>query len=498
MGIIVRQSISNTVLSYAGIALGFVLTILMFPHILTADQYGLTRVLISASFISSQFAHLGFQNLVIRYYPFFKKADPGQHGFLFWIITIPIAGFVLFSVIYLFASDTIIQYYSERSPLFVDYYLWVLPLTFFIIYFEVLNNYLRSLRDSTTGSFVKEVLQRFITIVVLAIYFFDWIGFGQFITLFVISYIFQPLIIGIQIWRRREFKLTPNLDIIRKKLVKGMASYSFYSMLGGLTTVIVWNVDIMMLGAMAGLDDTAVYSIAFYIVTVITVPQQSIHKIAAPLLADFIKSKQWNEVESIYRKSSLNQLIPGLLIFGLIWIHLDKLYLLLPDVYAAGLWVVFIVGIGKLTAMLSGLNGVILSNSKHYRVSFYTNIILVVVTIGANYLLIPVYGIEGAAFASALAIIIYNGVKYLYVLIKMKLQPFSRKTLWVILLGAVTIYVTHVWVDFSSIWLDIVIKSIIFPFTFMAPILYFKVSPDINELLESLPTYLKSVREKLS
>ncbi len=490
MGIIVRQSISNTLISYVGIALGFVLTILMFPHILTADQYGLTRVLISASFISSQFAHLGFQNLVIRYYPFFKKAAPQKHGFLFWIITIPIIGFLLFSVIYLMASDTIIRYYSERSPLFVDYYLWVIPLTLFIIYFEVLNNYLRSLRDSTTGSFVNEVLQRFITILVLAIYFFGWIGFRSFITLFILSYISQPLIVGLQIWRKRELQLIPNFSIIRKKLVKGMASYSLYSMLGGLTTVIVWNVDIMMLGAMAGLDDTAVYSIAFYIVTVITVPQQSIHKIAAPLLSDFIKSKQWGEVESIYKKSSLNQLIPGLLIFGLIWLHLDKLYMILPDIYAAGLWVVFIVGIGKLTGMVCGLNGVILVNSKHYRVSFYTNIVLVVITIGANYLLIPKYGIEGAAMASALAIITYNGVKYFYVLIKMKLQPFSIKTLWVILLGTVTIYITHIWVDFSSIWLDIIIKTIIFPFTFMAPILYFKVSPDINELLESLRTYL--------
>lgn len=489
MGIIVKQSISNTVISYAGIALGFVLTILMFPHILTPDQYGLTRVLISASFISSQFAHLGFQNLVIRYFPFFKKADPDQHGFLFWILTIPIIGFLIFCAIYLLTGDLIIEYYRQRSPLFVDYYLWVLPLTLFIIYFEVLNNYLRSLRDSTTGSFVNEVLQRFISIVILAIYFFDWIGFGQFVTLFVLSYISQPLIIGIQIWRKSEFKIRPNLNIIRKKLVKGMASYSLYAMLGGLTTVIVWNVDIMMLGSMAGLDDTAVYSIAFYIVTVITVPQQSIHKIAAPLLSDFIKSKQWSEVESIYKKSSLNQIIPGFLIFGLIWIHLDKLYLILPDVYSAGLWVVFIVGIGKLTGMVCGLNGVILVNSKHYRVSFYTNIILVIITIVANYLLIPKYGIEGAAMASALAIITYNGVKYFYVLIKMKLQPFSLKTLWVILLGAVTIYITHVWIDFSSIWLDIVIKTIIFPFTFMAPILYFKVSPDINELLDSFRTY---------
>lgn len=113
-------------------------------------------------------------------------------------------------------------------------------------------------------------------------------------------------------------------------------------------------------------------------------------------------------------------------------------------------------------------------------------LVLVIVTIFANYFLIPEYGIEGAALASALAIIIYNDVKYVHMLIKMNLQPVTIKTLVITLLGALTIFGTHVWVDFSSIWLDIMIKSIVFPFTFLAPILYFNLSPDINELLLAL------------
>ncbi|NBB76844.1 MAG: hypothetical protein GVY02_05640, partial [Bacteroidetes bacterium] len=213
--------------------LGFVLTILLFPHILHPDQYGLTRVLISASMISSQFAHLGFQNLVMRYFPYFKNADPQEHGFLFWIITIPITGFLLFCAIYLLAGDLIIQYYSERSPLFVDYYLWVLPLTFSILYFEVLNNYLRSLRDSITGSIVNEVVQRVVTILFLVLFFFGWIDFASFVMLFVSGYLLQPGVVALKIWRMQEWKIRPNLDILRKPLVMGMANYSLFSLLGG-------------------------------------------------------------------------------------------------------------------------------------------------------------------------------------------------------------------------------------------------------------------------
>ncbi len=486
MGIIVKQSISNLVISYTGIALGFLLTILLYPHILSPDEYGLTRVLLSASFVSMQFAHLGFQNLVIRYFPVFKRAAPENHGFLFWVLTVPIIGFMLFVGIYIAADGTIIAYYAEQSPLFVDYYLWVLPLTLFILYFEILNNYLRSLRDSVTGSFAMEIIQRIITISLLGIYFFDWITFHLFVTLFVLSYLMNPLIVGIQIARKGEWKLCPNMKLMRRPLIKGMANYGLFSMLGGLTTVIVWNVDIIMLGSLSGLDQTAVYAVAFYMASVIAIPQRSINKIVSPLLADFIKNKEWDEVGSIYTKSSLNQLIPGIFIFGLIWINLDVVYRMMPEFYAAGRWVVFIVGIGKIIEMVTGANGLILINSRHYRVSFYTNLILVAVTIAANYIMIPIYGIEGAALASVLAILVYNSTKYFWVLIKLRLQPFTKKTIFVALLGAISLLITQLFTLFDFYLVEAIFNSAVFTVLFAGPIITLSISKDLNSMLKNL------------
>lgn len=488
MGVIVRQSISNTLITYTGIGLGFILTIFLYPHILNPDEYGLTRVLISASYISSQFAHLGMHNLVMRYYPFFKKADPEHHGFLFWAISIPILGFLLYTLFFFLADDLLIHFYEDRSALFVEYYLWILPLTLFILYFEVLNSYLRSLRDSVTGSLSNEVALRIIIIAILGLYFFEWITFSQFITLFVLSYLIQPLSVLTQIWKKGAFRLKPNFKLLRRPLYKGMLNYGFYSLFGGLTTVLVWNIDILMLGSLAGLDQTAIYAIAFYIGSVITVPQRSIEKIAAPLLSEFIKNKKWREVESIYKKTSLNQLIPGFLIFGLVWLHIDRLFLLMPDLYAAGKWVVLIIGVGKLIEMGTGSNGIILINSKHYRVSFYTNVVLVVVTVALNYIFIPRYGIEGAAIASAFAFFAFNGVKCLFIKWKFGLQPFSLNTLIVVFLGGLSIYLTIGLSLFDAFWLNMLFNTALFLLLYLMPILYFKISPDLNELIGKMIT----------
>jgi len=242
----------------------------------------------------------------------------------------------------------------------------------------------------------------------------------------------------------------------------------------------------LMLGSLAGLDQTAIYAIAFYMASVIAIPQRSINKIVSPLLADFIKNKEWNEVGSIYTKSSLNQLIPGIFIFGLIWINLDVVYHMMPDFYAAGRWVVFIVGIGKIIEMITGVNGLILINSRHYRVSFYTNLILIAVTIGANYIMIPLYGIEGAALASVLAILIYNGTKYLWVLIKMRLQPFTKKTVIVTLLGIGSLSVTQLFTLSDFYLIEAIFNSVVFTVLFAGPVIIFSISEDLNDMLKNM------------
>lgn len=494
MGIVIRQSIQNAAITYLGIGLGFILTIFLYPHILNPDQYGLTRVLISASLICSQFAHLGFHNLILRYFPFFKKVSPERHGLFFWALVIPFVGFLVFTIIFFLSDQVLISLYSDRSPLFTDFYLWVLPLTLFVLYFEVLNNYLRSLRDAVSGSFLNEVLQRVFVIALLLLYLFEQFSFPQFIALFVCSYGVQPVLLIVRISRKGGLQLKPRMDLLRRKLLRGMAGYSLFSLLGGLTTVIVWNVDVIMLGAMAGLQSTAIYAIAFYIGSVIAVPQRSVEKIAGPLISDFIKNKQWDDVAMMYKKTSLNQLIPGIFIFGLIWINLDLLFLFLPEVYSTGRWVVFIIGVAKLIEVGTGANGIILLNSSHYRVSFYSNIVLVIVTIGANYLLIPKYGIEGAALASAIAILTFNTVKSMYIFLKIGMQPFSRAGLSALVLGMILMLFFDYaagWLPESE-WLRSGLYSILFTLLFAGPVLYFRMSDDLNNVLS---TFMKKLRQ---
>ena len=495
MGVIIRQSIQNTLISYLGVGFGFVSTILLYPRILTTDQYGLTQLLFSIALVCSQFAHLGVKNMIIRFFPYFGHSEQSRSRFFTFILLVPLAGFVLFSLLFLLAQDLFISSYQDQSALFEEYYLYLIPLVLGILFFEVLNNYIRALHDAVTGSFVHEVLLRALIIVLLVIYYFELITFTSFMIGFAACYCLQPMYLLAYLGAKDELKIgTPKLQK-RSKFLKGMGVYGAYSLLGGLATLLVGKIDIIMLGAILDLESTAVYAIAFYVGSVIAVPQRSILKIATPVLAGFIKEKKMAEIKSLYKRTSLNQIIAGSLLYIGIWANMHNLMYLLPPEYQGGKWIILVIGFAKLFDMATGINGGIILNSKHYRFDLYTTLFLVAVAITTNYILIPIYGILGAALATAISILFYNSIKLLFVWITFSMQPFRWNSLLVIAIACVCLALSFQLPYLQNFFIDLMVRSTAITVVFIGSILLFNLSEDVENLISE---GLKQLKENLS
>lgn len=496
MGVIIRQSIQNTIISYLGVALGFVSTILLFPNFLTTDQYGLTRVLYSLALVSSQFTHLGAKNIVIRYFPYFKHSEPSRYRFLTLMLLVPVAGFLLFSGIYLLLDDLFLTYYNDQSALFSEFYLYLIPLVFGVLFFEVINNYVRALQDSVTGSFVNEVLIRLLIILLLVAYHFELMSFVGFMVGFITIYAIQPIYLLVYLYRRGELGLRFPALSKPSKFIKSMGIYGAYTLLGGLATLLVGNIDLIMLGAMIDLESTAVYAIAFYVGSVIAVPQRSIIKIASPLLAGFLKEKKFAEIESLYKRTALNQIIAGTLLYIGIWANMHNLMDLLPPEYQGGKWIILVVGAAKLFNMATGVNGSIIANSKYFRFDLYTNIMLIFLTVGTNYILIQYYGMLGAAIATAISIFIYNFVKFVFVWITFSMQPFRWNALVVLGIAAACLLISFEIPYMVNFVVDVFVRSTAITALFIGTILLFNLSDDVKNLLfniyQKVESYLRS------
>ncbi|MBK8581649.1 MAG: hypothetical protein IPL86_07390 [Flavobacteriales bacterium] len=84
MGTVARQATWNTLLTTVGMGLGFVNMALLFPRLLSPDEFGLPRLMVSIAVVAAQIAHLG-ENTVIRYFPYFRDKVNGHRG-LFGVV----------------------------------------------------------------------------------------------------------------------------------------------------------------------------------------------------------------------------------------------------------------------------------------------------------------------------------------------------------------------------------------------------------------------------
>ena len=159
--------------------------------------------------------------------------------------------------------------------------------------------------------------------------------------------------------------------------------------------------------------------------TLVQIPGRSIMQIGKPILAKAWERNDRDEIQDLYHKSALNQMLIGSLMFIGIWLNIDDVLLLVPEKYQGVQYVFFFIGIAKLFDTSCGLNGGILVTSDKYRYDLVINVILIVLTLITNVIFIPIYGMEGAALATAVSVIIYNMLKWFLLKYWYGFQPFT-------------------------------------------------------------------------
>ena len=479
MGIIEKQATKNVIFSYLGAGLGF-LIVLWSAHLLTPAQNGVTKLLISYSALFSQFANLGFTAVTIRLFPYFRNKEKGHHGFLFYAILVSAIGFLLCWVVYLFIKSNLIETNIEKSALFVDYLIYLMPLTLFTVYFNIFDSYLRATYSSVAGSFTRELLQRILLIGVLILFFFDMISFSVFVLLFVSFTCLPTLMLLYYIVKQKEWHIKPVRGFVSKELRKEMIKLSLYSILAGGAGVIILNIDAIMVNKFLGEAKTGVYGIVFNFGSLMLIPARSIYRITSSIVAENFKQNKINEIHKLYIQSCNTQLAIGVLLFIGIWANIDNIMLLLPPAYASGKYVILILSAGYLVEMATGINQVIIANSAYYRYDAYFVIAIVGFVILANYIFIPLFGITGSAIATALTVLLSNTFRFMFLILKFKMQPYNFNSIKIVLIAAASFLPSFFLPFLNNLYLDIAIRSSIVGGIFILLILKSEATPELN------------------
>ncbi len=492
MGVIRKQSISGSIYSYVGVVLGFITTGLLFPRVFSTEEVGLLRVLVSYAALFAQFAALGFNVVAVKIFPYFRTKDDKHHGFLGLSLLVALVGFAIAVSIYLLLRPNILENAQEKSQLFVTYFYFVVPLIFFTLLFNVFDTYYRVLYDAVKGIIVKEVYQRTAILLVIFLYFFDLTDFHQIVVLYTLGIISPSIILFISLARDNKLVLRPDFGFIDKELFRNMLSVGFFGLLSSFSGILVMNIDILMVDRMLGLSAAGIYTVTFMFGALILVPVRTMGKISSVVIAEAWKNKDLKTISDIYKKSSLSLSVVGLLLFIGIWGNIDNIFIILRDDYLPGKMVIFFIGIANLLDIALGVSLHIIVNSKHYRYLSYFLFGFAILLVVSNLLLIPRYGIVGAALASLVSKLIFNIVKYFFIYRKFGMQPFRWQHLSLLAIGFVAYFMSTFIPALSGVVTDIFVRSLVIFVLFVVPVYYSRISDDINDRIDSFFAALKN------
>lgn len=489
MGIIAKQSIRGTIVTYLGIGVGIITTFFVLTRFLTAEEIGLARVLIDAATLFVGLAQLGTNSSIIRFYPYFKDKD-GNHGFFFWALVVPFIGFVLFALIYWLCRVPLGAWFGDKSPLFVEYYYFVLPLAFFMLYQTICETTSNVLMHIVVPRAVRELVVRVGLLALYLLYAFHVLSMDGFVIGLCANYAIAALINIIYFFSLQPINLKPDFEFLKQNpnLVRKYLVYTLFLIVSATTTVLAPTLSSFFVTAKMGLDSTGIFAIATYMAVMVSVPYRSVTAIASPQLSRAIKEQNRDECSRLISQVTRNLLLIGGFILLLIWVNIDLIYHILPngETYAQAKEVVLILGISQLVMATFSICLTTLNYSRYYAVSLLLSLILTVGAILLNNYLVPTRGMEGAALSNLLSYAGYFLLIIITVIALCRVRVVDKQWFYSLVLLIFLFAINHVWLTFlpaTNIWTDSILRSLIIIGGGAWMAYKAKLSPEINALL---------------
>jgi O-antigen/teichoic acid export membrane protein len=396
LGIVRRQGLRNTIISYAGLGIGFVNTTFVLPRLLTSTQVGLIALLVSMATLAQLVAGLGFTNTTMRFFPYFRNREMGHSGFLPLLLGVPLAMFGVVATVLWLGKPLVLRWYAEEAGIIRPFYVVMLGMALFILIYNLLESYTKSLYHTSFSSLLTDVVQRILIVSAAGLYGAGYLSFSGFVLAYMGAYAtISALLLG-YLAVIGELHLRPTRAVLRVRPVGELLRFGGFALLGNVSGVILVTIDSFML-AHYGLNKAGIYTIAFNISTALAIPFRALYKTAYPLVADYWKENATAKMLDFYRRTTrLTTALGAYLAVG-IGLNLPFIYGLIhkPE-YAAGTVAVLLLLVGRLTDGITGLNGIIVATSPRYRYDLVFNAGLAILVIALNALLIPRLGLAGA------------------------------------------------------------------------------------------------------
>lgn len=377
---------------------------------LGVENYGILVLAIAVTGAVSVLMTLGLDHGIYRFAAYYReKNQPGKvKGTIVYSLLL-LTGLSLLVVLFFFGfSDWIVaRFFPNIEPEKLSLMLKVISISIpFLTISKMLNSFFRSLQKPQYEVYTKNLTEPIVKLGLVVVLFL--LGFG--IMEMAVSYIIAiavSCLIGLILVRKLLADVIGKVKALQ--VMKELLPYSVPLLSVAIFFTILTSMDMLMVGYFKTASDVGIYNAASATAQLTYAVSYAILTLFLPVLMGLYVNGKNDEVKSVYQTTTKWILIVNSLLFGLLALYSREfLSIMFGKSFAPGSIVLAILVFGyAFSFTLYSAQNMLLLLKKSRMVSFNITLISLLI-IGLNYLLIPLYGLKGAAFATSASLCIWG------------------------------------------------------------------------------------------
>jgi len=385
-------------------------------------EYGVFNLALTVLSIALVVATLGFQNALPREVAFYKEREPSKVRHLIsTALVIVVVNSIIWVIVLILEAENISQIFNEERLVYA------LKIVAFALPFSALTGTIISI--SRGFGRVRE-----------QVYFQNIVNPTAFLVFVVIGYVlnkkFEWVFVAYLLsWATTLFVLLS--DIIKIKLFtptfsfdpalgKELVKFSLPLMITGMLAFIMGWMDTLMLGYYKGSDVVGIYNAASPIAKLLPIFLGSTAILYLPIATSLCANGKITEMGRVYQIITKWVFLLTLPLFAIVFLFPEAtITFVFSDRYVSASLALQILALGFMFHTLLGLNGMSLTIIGEPNLNLIADSFAAFMNVILNVILIPIYGLEGAALATAVSYFMANFFRSYWLYKKTRIHPFT-------------------------------------------------------------------------
>jgi len=409
------------------------MTVLL-ARLLTTEEYGLYNLTLSTVTVAAAVAVFGLDTTVMRQIAVMRsrKDENGlwgtiQVGLGASLFFSAFVAAILFGLAYPIAENI---FHDLRLAPLLQIAAFTVPL---LTMSDVLAGATRGFRNMSDTVIAQNFVQPMVRIVLIVILAFGNLEVWQTVVIFGFADFCASLILLFQL--NRKFGLRRSFSGARREIGQ-VLGFSFPLWLSDLLTNFRGNLQTLLIGSLGTIEGVGIFSIANQVTLLGTAFHASLNQSARPLIAELNDQGKRNQLGHIYQTTTRWVVTINLPIILIAILFPEQIMSIFGKSYIAGATTLSILALVNLVHVATGMCGALLEMTGHTVLKLVNTVIRVTLAIVMNFILIPRYGIVGAAIAALIHETVANILPLGQIWRLYGLQPYSSEILKPLLAAA--------------------------------------------------------------